>query len=61
MQSLSDLLRARATVPHGSYQNNPCADMGLREKITVLAQTRAVIPVSRLKALSRVDNTVFEL
>ena len=58
---LSDLLRARATVPHGSYQNNLCADMGLREKITVLAQTRAVIPVSRLKALSRVDNTVFEL
>ena len=58
---LSDLQRARATVPHGSYQNNPCAGMGLREKITVLAQSRAVLPVSRLKALSRVDNTVFEL
>ena len=58
---LSDLPRARATVPHGSCQNNPCADLGLCEKITVLAQTRAVIPVSRLQALSRVDNTIFEL
>ena len=47
---LSDLQRARATVRHG-----------LREKITVLTQTQAVITVSRLKAASRVDNTVFEL
>ena len=27
-RALSDLQRARATVPHGSYRNDPCADVG---------------------------------
>ena len=26
--ALSDLQRARATVPHASYRNDPCGDMG---------------------------------
>ena len=51
-RALSDLQRARATVPHGSYRNDPCGDMG--SVLTKLLACRDSVTVPPCGAVIRI-------